>query len=98
MTEAAGTPVVADDMELELFPMPMRREFAAQLLLSLSTAQHIEITLHDVLGRSVSTIWSGTLNDGRHLLPLHAPKSTGLHLLRVRTATRSMTRPFIIVP
>lgn len=55
-------------LELRIYPNPIHH--GAMISFSLSESDQVMIMLHDVLGRSLQTIYRGELSQGFHVIPL----------------------------
>ncbi len=82
-------------------PNPFRG--SASLAYTLQAAARVEVTVHDVQGRLMATLWSGVQAAGSHVArwdgrdPRGAAAPAGLYLCRVRTAADSATARVLLV-
>jgi hypothetical protein len=100
------TPAQTDFARFEdLFPNPVhcgaRSDF--HIVVSASSAVHVQLTLHDVLGRRLATIANATLTPGSHTLLYDGHgKGTefppGLYWLRLQTPSSVQAKNLLIIP
>ena len=87
----------AGDVTLALAgPNPFRSNTA--LILTLPTAQAVEASLYDVLGRRVAVLHDGPLGAGTHTLSVHGPAlPAGVYVARVSGASFSVSKTLTLV-
>ncbi|MEM6648528.1 MAG: T9SS type A sorting domain-containing protein, partial [Bacteroidota bacterium] len=80
------------------YPNPMRDR--TTLPFSLSTPQHVQMQVFDVLGRTVATVAEGWHGAGAHTVRWDASATApGTYLVRL-TATdgRTLSQPLVVLP
>jgi flagellar hook assembly protein FlgD len=76
---------------------------ATSLGYTLPAATQVEVTVHDVQGRLVATLWSGTQAAGAHVArwdgrdPRGVAAPAGVYLCRVRTVADTATTRVMLV-
>lgn len=74
-------------------PNPIRKGQRARFRLAADTGQVVTVTLHDVLGRTVRTLYDGQVGpQGRDLSVSTSSLSTGMYFVRIEGASGTTTR------
>lgn len=82
-------------------PNPARRRVS--FAITLPRREWVEITVHDVEGRGLATLWSGTLGEGPHEFSWDSAPTTGrgrpagLYWVRLRARDGADARPFTLI-
>lgn len=95
--EVQATDIARDegipDGELQLFHYPNPFRQGATIEYSLRQAEHVQLTVYDVLGREVTVLVAGHQSPGRHFVRFDAGNlPSGMYLYTLRTETRHITR------
>lgn len=79
------------------YPNPIRNSFVT-FSYGLNSATTIRITIHDVLGREVMTVFEGQRAAGTYdaIIP-STPLQEGLYFIRLSDGTQTMTQSFLVV-
>lgn len=68
---------------------PNPTTFSTRIAFSLDETADVRLTISDVLGRSVQTIFNGTAEAGNHELELWAPETGGVYFCRLEVKLSS---------
>ncbi len=86
----------ASGVALDVYPNPARGPVSVSLVLA--RPQQAEVALFDVLGRRVARLHDGPLAAGPHALRLATVAlPAGVYVLRVRSASGSLTRRLVVL-
>jgi hypothetical protein len=95
----ATLPLYVDIGDVE--PNPFSNQ--AHIEFTLSRRSHVEISIHDVIGRTVKVISSATRHQGTHDIvwfgrdSLGRNVSSGLYFMKIRTDEHTLCRPMVLV-
>lgn len=101
-TDLAPSPLTPEDLSLGR-PWPNPFNPSVRLSLQLERAGHVRALVHDLSGRQVATLLDGTLAAGGHELVWNGldeskrPAASGLYLLRVESAGRTLVRKLTLL-
>ena len=94
-TEAVNFPGAAREIELSVYPSPARGSITVDY--TLNSDGRISISLYDLSGRRVSTVFDGETTAGRHDYSYDAAALTpGVYLVRLTTDAGTLTRRVVI--
>jgi PKD repeat protein len=92
------TGIVNEDSEnaFNIYPNPI--DESTVIGLSLAAGQKVEIRISDVLGREITTIYKGELNEGDHQFPIteQSKLSAGVYFVKVSLNGKSYTKKLIV--
>lgn len=102
-TESGGV-VSADvvltpaEYTLAIQPQPLGRADRGIVSLSLPTANDVSLTVYDMLGRKISTVFNGWVTAGVHSFHLDLPDTPpGVYILHLRAGEMPINRTFIFM-
>lgn len=74
-------PLKQNMQRLAIYPNPSKG--ASQLIYELKNPEHTEVSLFDLKGNLVKTVWSGMQDTGRHSLDIATDLSKGVYIVRM---------------
>lgn len=95
-TSATGINEASLGNAFNIYPNPIDESTVVELMLT--EKQRIDISLVDVLGREISTIFKGEMQEGEHLFPVsdQSKLSAGVYFVKVNMDGRSFTKKMIV--
>ncbi len=96
-TVSAGIDEVANNIDFNIYPNPVDEN--SVIAFSLMQKQNINIKVIDVLGREISTVYNGNLNEGEHQFAVgnNAKLSAGIYFVKVTVdGNKSFTKKMIV--
>ena len=84
-----------DVLKFNVFPTIAKGNVTIQL--SLPKATDVNVSLYNVAGQKVKTVYTGTLNAGTHNIPTSTSNlKSGVYFLKINAGERSASRPIIV--
>lgn len=95
-TVATGIEDLSENIDFNIFPNPIDENTVISL--NLLESQKIEMKIVDVLGRDISTIYKGELNEGEHTYAVknNGDLSSGIYFVKVTMNEKSFSRKLIV--
>ncbi len=87
-------PAKAENFDLKIFPNPSAGDI--NIRLSVNEADNVDLSVHSADGRFIGTIFSGTLNAGRHLVHFDEGLPPGLYYVTARNRHTTASKAFVI--
>jgi len=64
---------------------------------TLSSSEAVTVTVYDLLGRMVATLFDGTASAGANAVSVPSSLNAGVYVVRVSTASTSATSRFTVI-
>ena len=95
-TTAVGSPGIGGIEQLVGDPIPNPATHRLEIPVVLPSASDLRISLHDVAGRQMATLFSGRLAAGRHRIPVSvAGLPAGSYFCRLQTSGTVISKKFV---
>ncbi|PYM03964.1 MAG: hypothetical protein DMD82_15775 [Candidatus Rokuibacteriota bacterium] len=96
-------PTAAGDVHFSRSPAPNPARRGMSLAITVPRAQWVELSIDDVAGRRLTTLWRGDLSAGEHTFSWNGMVNAehaqaGLYWVRLRSGNLKEAKPFVLTP
>ncbi|MCE3279004.1 MAG: hypothetical protein K0S44_1195 [Bacteroidetes bacterium] len=95
-TSLTGVNESTTNGEFNIYPNPIDENTLVQL--NLMSKQSVDIKIHDILGREISSVFNGELTEGEHLISIgdQIKLGAGIYLVKVSMNGESVSKKMIV--
>jgi PKD repeat protein len=93
---SVGIDELANSIDFNIYPNPIEEN--SVIAFELSEKENLDITIQDVLGRKISSVFTGDLSAGQHQFSIgnDASLSSGIYFVKVTLNGKSFTKKLIV--